>query len=41
VRVGARDGKSAEMIAGLAPGEVVAAKGADLLLKELLKNDNR
>ena len=41
VRVGARDGGTVEVIAGLAPGEVVAAKGTDLLLKELLKNDDR
>jgi hypothetical protein len=41
VRVGVRDGGNAEIIAGLAAEEVVAAKGADLLLKELLMNEGR
>ena len=36
VRVGARDGGNVEIIAGLLPNEVVAAKGSGLLLKELL-----
>lgn len=38
VRLGARDEKSTEIIAGVLPGEVVAAKGSDVLRAELLKN---
>lgn len=37
VRVGAKDGDNVEIIAGLLPNEVVAAKGTALLLKELRK----
>jgi cobalt-zinc-cadmium efflux system membrane fusion protein len=39
VRVGARDGEQTEIIAGLLPGEIVAAKGSGVLRSELLKND--
>lgn len=39
VRLGARNGKFTEIIAGVLPGEVVAAKGSDVLRAELLKNN--
>jgi cobalt-zinc-cadmium efflux system membrane fusion protein len=38
VRTGARDGGNTEVIAGVLPGEVVAAGGSDVLLNELRKN---
>jgi multidrug efflux pump subunit AcrA (membrane-fusion protein) len=38
VRLGTRDEKSTKIIAGVLPGEVVAAKGSDVLRAELLKN---
>ncbi|MHB1033448.1 MAG: efflux RND transporter periplasmic adaptor subunit [Pirellulales bacterium] len=38
VRLGARNGKSTEIIAGVMPGEIVATKGSDVLRAELLKN---
>jgi multidrug efflux pump subunit AcrA (membrane-fusion protein) len=38
VRLGARNEKFTEIIAGVLPGEVVAAKGSDVLRAELLKN---
>lgn len=39
VRPGAKDGNSTEIIAGLLPGEVVAARGSGVLRAELLKNN--
>jgi multidrug efflux pump subunit AcrA (membrane-fusion protein) len=39
VRVGARDDRHTEIIVGVLPGEVVAAKGSDVLRAELLKNN--
>ncbi|MCC6124350.1 MAG: efflux RND transporter periplasmic adaptor subunit [Pirellulales bacterium] len=39
VRVGIRGKNYSEVIAGLLPGEVVAAKGSDALRAELLKNN--
>lgn len=39
VRLGARNEKATEIIAGVLPGEVVAAKGSDVLRAELLKNN--
>lgn len=39
VRLGARNEKSTEIIAGVLPGEVVATKGSDVLRAELLKNN--
>jgi len=39
VRMGARNEKFTEIIAGVLPGEVVAAKGSDVLRAELLKNN--
>jgi multidrug efflux pump subunit AcrA (membrane-fusion protein) len=38
VRLGAKDGKFTEIIAGVLPGEIVATKGSDVLRAELLKN---
>lgn len=38
VRLGARNEKFTEIISGVLPGEVVAAKGSDVLRAELLKN---
>jgi multidrug efflux pump subunit AcrA (membrane-fusion protein) len=38
VRLGARNEKSTEIVAGILPGEVVATKGSDVLRAELLKN---
>jgi membrane fusion protein, heavy metal efflux system len=37
VRIGARDSKNTEIVAGLLPGEFVATKGSGLLLTELLR----
>ena len=39
VRVGAKDGKHTEIIAGVLPGELVVTKGSGLLLTELLRAD--
>jgi cobalt-zinc-cadmium efflux system membrane fusion protein len=39
VRPGAKDAGYTELIAGILPGEVVAAKGSDVLRAELLKNN--
>ncbi len=39
VRVGARNGQNTEIIAGVLPGELVAAKGSGGLRSELLKNN--
>ncbi|MCI0457089.1 MAG: efflux RND transporter periplasmic adaptor subunit [Gemmataceae bacterium] len=39
VRSGAKDDKYTEIIAGVLPGEVVAAKGSGILRAELLKNN--
>jgi cobalt-zinc-cadmium efflux system membrane fusion protein len=39
VRLGARDDKYVEILAGLLPGEVVVTKGSDVLRAELLKTD--
>lgn len=39
VRLGARTEKFTEIVAGVLPGEVVAAKGSDVLRAELLKNN--
>ena len=39
VRVGAIDGPNTEIIAGVLPGEVIAAKGSGILRSELLKNN--
>jgi cobalt-zinc-cadmium efflux system membrane fusion protein len=38
VRVGAKNEKYTEVIAGVLPGEVVASKGSDVIRAELLKN---
>ncbi len=38
VRLGAKDDKNTEIIAGVLPGEVIAAKGGGLLRAELLKS---
>lgn len=38
VRLGARNGKFTEIIAGVLPGEVVTTKGSDVLRAQLLKN---
>ena len=38
VRLGVRNGKFTEIIAGVLPGEIVATKGSDVLRAELLKN---
>lgn len=38
VRPGTRGAESTEIVAGVLPGEVVAAKGSDVLRAELLKN---
>ncbi len=37
VRLGAKNGKFTEIIAGVLPGEIVATKGSDVLRAELLK----
>ena len=39
VRLGAKNEKFTEIIAGVLPGEVVATKGSDVLRAELLKNN--
>ena len=39
VRLGAKDEKQTEIIAGLLPGEVVATRGSSLLRAELLKDN--
>lgn len=39
VRLGAKNGKFTEVIAGVLPGEVVATKGSDVLRAQLLKNN--
>lgn len=39
VRMGAKNGKSTEIIAGVLPGEVVVTKGSDVLRAQLLKNN--
>jgi len=39
VRLGAKNGKFTEVIAGVLPGEVVATKGSDVLRSQLLKNN--
>jgi cobalt-zinc-cadmium efflux system membrane fusion protein len=39
VRIGARDEKNAEVIAGVLPGELVVTKGSGLLLTELLRSE--
>ena len=39
VRVGVKNDQFAEVIAGVLPGEVVAAKGSDVLQAQLLKNN--
>jgi cobalt-zinc-cadmium efflux system membrane fusion protein len=39
VRPGVRDGKYTEIIVGVLPGEVVAAKGSGVLRSQLLKNN--
>ena len=38
VRPGAKDGGNTEIIAGVLPGELVAARGSAVLRAELLKN---
>lgn len=38
VRIGARNGELAEIIAGVLPGEVVVTKGSEVLRAQLLKN---
>jgi len=38
VRLGTKNEKYTEVLAGVLPGEVVAAKGSDVLRAELLKN---
>jgi membrane fusion protein, heavy metal efflux system len=38
VRLGTKNGRFTEVIAGVLPGEVVATKGSDVLRAELLKN---
>jgi cobalt-zinc-cadmium efflux system membrane fusion protein len=38
VRLGARDGEYVEILAGVLPGEVVAAKGSAVLLAQLLRS---
>ena len=39
VRLGAKNGKFTEILAGVLPGEVVATKGSDVLRAQLLKNN--
>jgi multidrug efflux pump subunit AcrA (membrane-fusion protein) len=39
VRLGAKNGKFTEIIAGVMPGEIVATKGSDVLRGQLLKNN--
>jgi cobalt-zinc-cadmium efflux system membrane fusion protein len=40
VRLGVRDAKTTEIIAGVLPGEFVATRGSGLLLSELRKGDD-
>lgn len=39
VRLGARDGQFVELLAGVLPGEVVATKGSNVLLAQLLRSN--
>ena len=39
VRVGARNGKQVELLAGVLPGEVVATRGSNVLLAQLLRGN--
>ncbi len=39
VRIGAKDGKNTEVIAGVLPGELVVTKGSGLMLTELLRGE--
>ncbi len=38
VRLGARDGQYVELLAGVLPGEVIASKGSNVLLAQLLRS---
>jgi len=38
VRIGARDDRYVELLAGVLPGEVVATKGSPALLAQLLRS---
>lgn len=38
VRLGARDGQFVELLAGVLPGEVIASKGSNVLLAQLLRS---
>jgi cobalt-zinc-cadmium efflux system membrane fusion protein len=39
VRLGAKNEKYSEVLAGVLPGEVIATKGSDVLRAEMLKNN--
>jgi membrane fusion protein, heavy metal efflux system len=39
VRIGAKEGKYTEVLAGVLPGEVIAAKGSNVLLAQLLRSN--
>lgn len=39
VRIGAKDGQYVELLAGVLPGEVVATKGSNVLLAQLLRSN--
>jgi multidrug efflux pump subunit AcrA (membrane-fusion protein) len=39
VRIGARDGQYVELLAGALPGEVIASKGSNVLLAQLLRSN--
>lgn len=39
VRLGARDGQYVELLAGVLPGEVIASKGSNVLLAQLLRSN--
>jgi len=39
VRLGARDGQYIELLAGVLPGEVIASKGSNVLLAQLLRSN--
>jgi len=39
VRLGARDGESVELLAGVLPGEVIASQGSNVLLAQLLRSN--
>ncbi len=39
VRLGARDGQYVEILAGVLPGEVIASKGSNVLLAQLLRSN--